>query len=57
MRNPLIKRLPSEFKNELGKYIVIFLFMVLSVSFVSGWSVAGGSMATAYDESFEKYSI
>ncbi len=57
MRNPLVKRLPSEFKNELGKYIVIFLFMVLSVSFVSGWSVAGGSMATAYDESFEKYSI
>lgn len=57
MRNPLVKRLPSEFKNELGKYIVIFLFMVLSVSFVSGWNVAGGSMATAYDESFEKYSI
>ena len=57
MRNPLVKRLPSEFKNELGKYIVIFLFMVLSVSFVSGWSVAGGSMATAYDESFEKYNI
>lgn len=53
MRNPLVKRLPSEFKNELGKYIVIFLFMALSVSFVSGWSVAGGSMATAYDESFE----
>ena len=57
MRNPLVKRLPSEFKNELGKYIVIFLFMALSVSFVSGWSVAGGSMATAYDESFEKYNI
>lgn len=57
MRNPLVKRLPSEFKNELGKYIVIFLFMTLSVSLVSGWSVAGGSMATAYDESFEKYNI
>lgn len=35
MRNPLVKRLPSEFKNELGKYIVIFLFMTLSVSLVS----------------------
>lgn len=57
MRNPLVKRLPSEFKNELGKYIVIFLFMALAVSLVSGWSVAGGSMATAYDESFEKYNI
>lgn len=57
MRNPLVKRLPSEFKNELGKYIVIFLFMTLAVSLVSGWSVAGGSMATAYDESFEKYNI
>lgn len=31
--------------------------MALSVSFVSGWSVAGGSMATAYDDSFEKYNI
>lgn len=40
MRNPLVKRLPSEFKNELGKYIVIFLFMALAVSLVSGWSVA-----------------
>lgn len=57
MRKPLVKRLPSEFKNELGKYLAIFLLMVLSVSFVSGWNVAGGSMATAYDESFEKYSI
>ena len=57
MRNPLVKRLPSEFKNELGKYLAIFLLMVLSVSFVSGWNVAGGSMATAYDESFEKYNI
>ena len=31
--------------------------MALAVSLVSGWSVAGGSMATAYDESFEKYNI
>ena len=57
MRNPLIKRLPRELKGELGKYLVIFLFIVGTISIVSGWNVAGSSMATAYDESFEEYSI
>lgn len=49
MRNPLIKRLPRELKGELGKYLVIFLFIVGTISIVSGWNVAGSSMATAYD--------
>lgn len=57
MRNPLIKRLPRELKGELGKYLVIFLFIVGTISIVSGWNVAGSSMATAYDKSFEEYSI
>ena len=50
MRNPLIKRLPRELKGELGKYLVIFLFIVGTISIVSGWNVAGSSMATAYDK-------
>ncbi len=57
MRNPLIKRLPRELKNELGKYIVIFVFFVGMIAIVSGFLVAGNSMAEAYDESFEKYNI
>ncbi len=57
MKNPLIKRFPRELKSEIGKYLVIFLFIVGTISIVSGWNVAGNSMSAAYDESFEKYSI
>ncbi len=57
MKNPLIKRFPRELKSEIGKYLVIFLFIAGTISIVSGWNVAGNSMSAAYDESFEKYSI
>ena len=57
MKNPLNKRLPREFFGEFGKYLVIFLFMTISIGFISGFLVAGGSMIQAYDESFEKYNI
>ena len=57
MRNPLMKRVPRELKGELGKYVVIFLFMILVIGFVSGFLVSSGSMIAAYDESFDKYSV
>lgn len=57
MRNPLIKRIPRELKQDIGKYIVIFLFLTLTIGFVSGFLVADGSMIEAYNESFEKYRI
>ena len=55
MKNPLIKRLPRQLKDELGKYIVIFLFMILVIGFVSGFLVSANSMIFAYNESFDKY--
>ena len=57
MKNPLIKRLPRELKGEIGKYIVLFLFITMMIGTVSGFLVAAGSMSVAYDESFEKYNI
>ncbi|MDO4544792.1 MAG: ABC transporter permease [Bacillota bacterium] len=57
VRNPLTKRLPRELKQDLGKYLAIFLFLILSIGFVSGFLVAGSSMKTAYNESFEKYNV
>lgn len=57
MKNPLNKRLPKEFFSELGKYLVIFLFMTGTIGFISGFLVADGSMIKAYDDSFEKYNI
>ena len=57
MRNPLWKRLPRELVGDIGKYLVIFLFMTATIGFVSGFLVADESMLEAYDESFEKYRI
>lgn len=57
MKNPINRRLPFIFKDELGKYIVIFLFMTLSIALISGFIVADSSMIKAYDDSFDKYNI
>ncbi len=57
MKNPLMKRLPRELKSEAGKYLVIFIFMVIVIGFVSGFMVASGSLVKIYNESFEKYNI
>lgn len=57
MRNPLVKRYPRELKRNLGKYIVIFLFMVITIGFVSGFLVADNSMQKEYNSTFDKYNI
>ena len=57
MKNPLRKRLLRELKSELGKYLVIFLLLAGTISLVSGFLVADGSMIIAYNEGFEKYNI
>ena len=57
MRNPLIKRLPRELKGDVGKYLVIFLFMTMLISLVSGFLVADNSVYDAYEKGFEKYNV
>lgn len=57
MKNPLNRRLPRELKSELGKYLVIFVFLAGMIAIVSGFLVANDSMTAAYDEGFEKYNI
>ncbi len=47
MKNPLRKRISRELKDEFGKYLVVFLMMVLTIGFVSGFLVADGSMLNA----------
>lgn len=44
-------------KTELGKYIVIFILLVTTIGFVSGFLVADNSMLLAYNEGFQKYNI
>lgn len=57
MKNPLLKRLPREFLDDIGKYLVIFLFMTATIGFVSGFLIADNSMLYAYDHSFETYHV
>ena len=57
VRDPLRKRYLRELKEDAGKYLVIFLLLVLSISEISGFMVASGSMIEAYNESFEKYTV
>lgn len=57
MKNPLNKRLPREIRGDFGKYLVIFLLLVLSIGFISGFLVADNSMIRAYNDGFEKYNV
>lgn len=57
MKNPLRKRLPRELKEDFGKYLVIFLFMVLLISLVSGFLVADNSIIDAYQKGFDQYNV
>ena len=55
VRNPLIKRIPKELLGDWKKYLVVFLFLVLTIGFVSGMYVANESMMTAASEGKVRY--
>ena len=57
MKDPIRKRFLRELRDDAGKYIALFLFLTLTIGFVSGYMVADGSMLYTYDESFEKYNV
>lgn len=57
MKNPLNKRVFRELGQDKGKFIALFLFLVILIGFISGFLVADESMKIAYDESFTKYNI
>ena len=44
MSSPLRKRLPRELKNNLGKYLGMFLLLVVAIAFTSGFLVAASSI-------------
>nr|MDE7298956.1 FtsX-like permease family protein [Lachnospiraceae bacterium] len=51
VRNPLIKRILRELAGDWRKYLVVSLFMILTIGFVSGMYVANESMRKAVDKS------
>ncbi len=57
MRNPLIKRIPREFKHDIGKYLAIFIFMTLFIGMVSGFIVVDSSFLDVYNRGFTEKKI
>ena len=57
MASPLRKRCPRELKNNLGKYLGIFLLMSVTIALTSGFLLAAHSIAVIIDDMPEQYSI
>ncbi len=57
MRNPLFKRLPREFKKDIIKYLVMFLFLTLPIALCSGYMIGNDSMIKTYYEGIEEYNL
>lgn len=55
MKNPLYKRLPRELKQNFGKYLALFLFLVLTIGFCSGYEIATGSLAERLARNYNDY--
>ena len=56
-KNPLRKRILRELKGDWKKYMVVALFLILTIGFVSGMYVANGSMMQAAEEGKTKYKL
>lgn len=50
IKNPLNRRIPRELRTDFRKYLVIFLFLALTIGFVAGMDVANNSMLAAQDK-------
>ncbi|MBR6100800.1 MAG: FtsX-like permease family protein [Ruminococcus sp.] len=57
MKNPLNRRLPRELKADLPKYLIIFLFFVMTISAVSGFLISDNSLRKANDEAFTELKV
>ena len=56
MSSPLTKRLPRELKNNLGKYLGMFLLLALAIAFTSGFLVAASSIEIIGNDMRENFS-
>ena len=54
---PLAKRFPRELKNNLGKYLAIFMLMAASIALTSGFLLAAHSISVIIDGMGEAYAI
>lgn len=54
---PLAKRFPRELKNNLGKYLAIFMLMAASIALTSGFLLAAHSISVIIDGMGKAYAI
>lgn len=57
VKNPLGKRILRELLGDWRKYLVVSLFLILTIGFVSGMYVANESMMKAAEEGVSKYKL
>ncbi|MDX8416804.1 hypothetical protein [Absicoccus intestinalis] len=57
MRNPLRKRILRELRAEWIKYLVVSVFMILTIGFVSAIYVTNGSMLVSVKTSQSTYHL
>lgn len=57
VKNPLRKRIVRELLTDWSKYLVVSLFLILTIGFVSGIYVANNSMLYSADEGITKYKL
>ena len=55
--SPLTKRIPREIRNNLGKYLGIFVLMALTVAVVSGFLVAASSIQANTANFIDDYTV
>lgn len=57
IKNPLVRRIPRELAGDWRKYLVVAVFLILVIGFVSGMYVANESMMTSANEGKTKYKL
>ena len=57
MRNPLLKRLPRELRNNIGRYLGMFALLVLAIMFTSGFLMAASSIEAMAGGMRERYNV
>lgn len=57
IHNPLVKRIPKELRGDWRKYLIVSLFLILVIGFVSGMYVANESMLTAASAGRTEYKL
>ena len=57
IKSPLKKRVPRELLGEWHKYLVIALFLIIMIGFISGMYVANNSMLTSAEKKKIEYNL